>query len=49
MKLLLDSCAFIWLTSSSGDLSAAAQAHTHAFTLVSPDAVFARYGVKVLW
>jgi PIN domain nuclease of toxin-antitoxin system len=128
MRLLLDSCAFLWLTASPGDLSAAAkraindnsnelwlshasvweihlkhlagklalpekprlwfsrqrtvwgvkdrpldleslhltsdlpplhkdpfdrmlaaQASTHDLTVVSPDAVFARYGVKVLW
>jgi PIN domain nuclease of toxin-antitoxin system len=31
------------------DRMLAAQARTHALTLVSPDAVFARYSVEVLW
>jgi PIN domain nuclease of toxin-antitoxin system len=31
------------------DRMLAAQSITHALTLVSPDAVFARYGVTVLW
>ena len=31
------------------DRMLAAQAKTHSLTLVSPDAVFAQYGVTVLW
>jgi PIN domain nuclease of toxin-antitoxin system len=31
------------------DRMLAAQATTHALTLISPDVMFAQYGVKVLW
>ena len=56
MKLLLDTCTFLWIASRASVLSKSAQnafldvqAVIHGMTILTPDPEIQKYAVRVLW